>query len=199
MAARFSGVISRRRPPAGPATLAVCGVLASCAIASAAGVALGAEAAAAPALPLEPLRFLVGTWQGEAGGEPGQGSGSATFAFDLDGRVLVRRSRTTYPPADGKPGIVHDDLLVIHAAQGGGLEAVDFDNEGHVIEYTVAVSPDGKRVEFTSEPEPSSPTFRLTYSQVDANTVDTAFAIAPPGSPTAFRTHVTGRTHRVAR
>ncbi len=191
MAARFSGVSSRRRPPAGPATLAVCGVFAACLIASAAG--------AEPASPLDPLRFLVGTWQGEAGGEPGQGSGSATFAFDLDGRVLVRRSHTTYPPADGKPGIVHDDLLVIHAARGGGLEAVYFDNEGHVIEYAIAVSPDGKRVQFTSEPEPSSPTFRLTSSRADADTVDTAFAIAPPGSPTAFRTHVTGRTHRVAR
>ncbi len=167
------------------------------------GTAIAPVAVAAPppvAAPLEPLRFLAGTWRGEGDGTPGLGSGTATFAFDLDGRVLVRRNHTEYPAAGGRPATVHDDLMVIHPAPGGrALAAIYFDNEGHVIEYDdVVVSPDGKRVVLTSEVEPSAPTFRLTYAQVDASTVDVTFEIAPPGKPGAFKPYVSGRTRRVA-
>jgi len=174
-------------------------VLAIAALAISAAAGLCGEVAAAPASPLDSLRFLVGTWRGESAGEPGQGSGTATFAFELDGRVLVRRGRTEFPAATGKPAIVHEDLMVIHAVPGTRkLEADYFDNEGHVIKYTVEVSRDGQRAVFSSEPEPSSPTFRLTYARVDENTVDVTFEIAPPGSPGAFKAHVSGRTRRVA-
>ena len=89
--------------------------------------------------------------------------------------------------------------MVIHVVPGTrNLEADYFDNEGHVIEYTVEVSRDGQRVVLSSEPEPSSPAFRLTYERVDDDTVDVAFAIAPPGKPGAFTTHVSGRTRRAA-
>jgi len=162
-------------------------------------VAPGAASSSPPAAsPLEPLRFLVGTWRGEGSGTPGQGSGTATFAFELDGRVLVRRSLSDYPAAAGRPATVHEDLMVIHPAPGGhGLQAIDFDNEGHVIEYDdIAVAPDGRRVVLTSEIERSAPTFRLTYAKVDDDTVDVTFAIAPPGKPEEFTTYVSGRTRR---
>ena len=156
--------------------------------------------AAARSLPLDPLRFLVGSWQGEGGGQPAQGSGSASFKLDLDGRVLVRRNHSEYPATAGKPAITHDDLMIIYPEPGTKrLEAVYFDNEGHVIEYVVEVSRDGQRVVLSSEPEPSSPTFRLTYVSVDENTVDVTFEIAPPGSPGGFRPYVSGRIRRTSR
>ncbi len=165
------------------------------------GVGTGAQPAAAAPAPLDPLRFLVGTWRGDGSGTPGQGSGAATFAFDLDGRVLVRRNRAEYPAAAGKPAAVHDDLMVVYPAPGGrGLAAMYFDNEGHVSEYDdIAVSSDPKRVVFTSEASPAAPRFRLTYAQVDADTVEVTFEIAPPGAPTAFKSYVSGRTRRAQR
>jgi hypothetical protein len=65
------------------------------------GLALGAGAAvvfgqgavatlagaAVPSSPLDAVRFLAGTWRGEASGESGRGSGSASFAFDLGTRT----------------------------------------------------------------------------------------------------------------
>ena len=155
--------------------------------------------AAAPGSPLDALRFLVGTWNGASSGEPGEGTGTATFAYELDGRVLVRRSRTAFPAAQGKPGVVHEDLMVIHAEPGGRIGAEYFDSEGHVIRYAVEVAPDGRRAVFSSATGAPGPAFRLTYASVDADTVDVAFAIAPPGKPGEFTTHVAGRTCRAAK
>ena len=122
-------------------------------------VAPGAASSSPPAAsPLEPLRFLVGTWRGEGSGTPGQGSGTATFAFELDGRVLVRRSLSDYPAAAGRPATVHEDLMVIHPAPGGhGLQAIDFDNEGHVIRYGVTLVSGKSAAVFESEPSEKGP------------------------------------------
>jgi hypothetical protein len=183
-------------------------VLAACALFLTAGVASAqqgspparqAPPSAVAASPLEALRFLVGTWRGEGGGEPGKGSGSASFVFDLDGNVLVRRSHSEYPAAGDKPALIHDDLMIISAVpETRKLEAVYFDNEGHTIEYSVEVAPGGKRVVLTSEEEPATPTFRLTYALVTEDVVDVTFETAPPDRPTAFKTHVSGRARRAA-
>jgi len=208
-ATRSSGVHHRRGSSAAQRGVEVGHAVALCALVLTANVAFSREgsqaapqaaATAAPASPLDTLRFLVGTWQGEGGGRPGQGSGSASFTFDLDGRVLLRHNRSEYPATGDKPAVIHDDLMVIYPVPGTRkLEAMYFDNEGHVIEYAVAASPDGRRVVLSSEPEPSSPTFRLTYAVVDGNTVDVTFEIAPPGHPDAFKPYVSGRMHRAAR
>jgi hypothetical protein len=158
---------------------------------------LAAVAAVKPSSPLDALRFLVGTWDGDGAGQPGRGTGATSFRLDLDGRVLVRRSHSVYPAAGGRPAVVHDDLMVIYAAPGGGgLGATYFDNEGHVIEYAAEVSPDGRRVVFLSEAEPAMPTFRLTYARVAEDLVDVTFEIAPPGSPNRFTPYVSGRVRR---
>ncbi|MDD5564438.1 MAG: hypothetical protein PHQ91_12070 [Thermoanaerobaculaceae bacterium] len=155
---------------------------------------------ATPASPLDAVAFLVGDWRGEGSGQPGSGSGVTSFAPDLGGRVLVRRSRSEYPAAAGTPAAVHDDLMVIYAAPGGGgLEAVYFDNEGHVIEYAAERSPDGRGVVFVSKAEPATPTFRLTYTRVHEGVVDVVFEIAPPGAAGAFKPYVSGRIRRTSR
>ena len=165
------------------------------------GVATPAAAAAGtPASPLGAVSFLLGDWRGEGSGQPGRGRGATSFELDLGGRVLVRRSRSEYPAAAGKPALVHDDLMVIYAKPGGGgLEAVYFDNEGHVIEYAARVTPDGRRVVFVSAAEPAVPTFRLTYAEVADGVVDVTFEIAPPGAPGAFKPYVSGRIRRASR
>src|SRR5258707_656283 len=81
---------------------------------------------------------LVGEWAGEGGGNPGNGSGTSSFQFDLQKQVLVRRSHSEYPASGGRPATVHDDLMVIYPGTGQESRAMYFDNEGHAIEYTAA-------------------------------------------------------------
>jgi hypothetical protein len=141
----------------------------------------------APAAGWESLRFLQGDWIGEGGGQPGQSS-AASFSFhpELDGKILVRKSRSEYPATKDRPAVVHQDLMVIH---GGGADY--YDNEGHTIRY--AVKADGKSAVFSSK-EDAGPSFRLTYVSTGADTISIKFEIAPPGK--AFQTYVEGKARR---
>jgi WD40-like Beta Propeller Repeat len=147
-----------------------------------------------------PYRFLLGTWAGEGKGQPGDTSGTATFNFDLDGRVLVRTSRATVPATAQRAGYVHEDRLVVYRdAPGRPARAIYWDNEDHTIEYDVSASPDGKTITFVSRPAASAPRFRLVYTQLATDSVDVKFEMAPPGSPDAFKVYTEGVTKRVAR
>ena len=140
-------------------------------------------------------QFLVGEWVGE--GERGQGTGNFSFAPDLDGKILVRRNRADIPAANGRPAVSHNDLLIVYrGGDGRRNKAVYFDNEDHVIEYTVASSADGKSLAFTSDPSTKAPRFRLTYVKIDDGKVAIKFEIAPPGHPEQFRVYLSGTARR---
>lgn len=158
-------------------------------------LALAGVLATAPAAgpdPWAPLRFLLGEWEGTGSGTPGQGSGRFSFALDLGGHVLVRRAHSEYAGKDGP--VVHDDLVVVDAREGA-LRARYWDGEGHVIDYAVTASADGRTVTFQSAPG-SGPRFRLTYERLGEGRVMVRFAIAPPGQPEVFRTYVEGESRR---
>ncbi len=154
---------------------------------------LGAQTAAPKGDAFAPARFLAGDWVGASDGKPGSPSGAASFRFELDGKVLVRRSHADYPAASGRPAAHHEDLLTVFA-ESGQLKAFYVDNEGHVIRYLAAAVPGG--VAFTSEGAPG-PKFRLTYLQKAADTVTVRFEIAPPSAPNAFKTYLEAVTRRV--
>lgn len=140
------------------------------------------------------LIFLIGSWKGEGKGKPGEGEGRFTFNFDLDKRILVRKSHSEYPAAKDKPSIVHDDLLIIYPGSDKNQDrAIYFDNEGHVINYSVSI-PGNSSVVFTSDKIESSPIFRLTYSMIDSNTVNTTFEISQDGEK--YITYVEGKSKR---
>jgi catechol 2,3-dioxygenase-like lactoylglutathione lyase family enzyme len=142
--------------------------------------------------PFAPVRFLAGEWSGEGDGQPGAATGSASFRFELDGKVLVRRSHADYPAAKGRPASRHEDLMTLFV-EGGKLKAFYVDNEGHVIRYDAAADPEG--VVFTSEPAPG-PRFRLTYLRKPEARVTVRFEIAPPSSPEAFKTYLEAVTRK---
>jgi hypothetical protein len=153
-----------------------------------------------PADPWAACRFLVGEWVGEGTGEPGASTGEFSFRPDLGGNVMVRRNRTEINAGPARPPGVHEDLLVVYpGAKGQPQRAIYFDNEGHIIHYTVRPSEDRKALTFLSEPNPRAPRFRLVYSAKGEDRVTVSFAIAPPGSPEAFRTHVEGTARRKPR
>jgi hypothetical protein len=141
-------------------------------------------------------RFLLGEWTaGESGGVPGQASkGSFSLAPDLDGKILVRKNHAEYPPANGRPAVVHDDLMIIFR-EAGVVKAFYSDNEGHVIRYNVSVSTDKKGVIFLGEKIPGAPQYRLTYEDIGPGVVKILFEVAPPGKP-EFTKYVEAKVHR---
>jgi len=157
----------------------------------------GLASVRATAVSWDNWRFLVGEWEAAGHGSPGEGKGHFSFALDLQGKVIVRKSHTDYPAAAGRPAFAHDDLMVIYADEGGQKFRADYyDNEGHVIRYTASLSSDGQTVSFISDIVPAQPRFRLTYIKTTADTLGIKFEIAPPGAPENFKVYVEGTAHK---
>ena len=143
------------------------------------------------------LDSLVGTWVGEGSGDPGQGTGGFSFAWDLQGKILVRKSYADYPATKDRPASSHQDLMVVYQEPDTRLsKAVYLDNEGHVINYTVTLSPDAKSIVFLSELRPSTPRYRLIYIMTGKDRVELTFEIAPPDKPDSFTTYIKAGARR---
>jgi hypothetical protein len=148
------------------------------------------------------LRPLAGDWTGTGGGgEPGEVSASGmSFRYELQERVLVRKSFTAFRATASRAAFQHDDLTVIYRGDAGAPpRAIYFDDEGHSIEYTISVSSDGQRIECLSAARPDQPRFRFTYVFTGPDALKIRFEIAPPGQPERFTTHVEGSARRVAK
>ncbi len=161
------------------------------------------SAPAQPARPVDPWKdfeFLLGEWSWAGGGQPGQATGQSAVRPELDGTVLVRRTHLEYPATKERAAFAHDDLLYFYRdPRDSSLRAIFFDNEGHVIEYRVAVAPDGKSIVSVSEAAPGGTTTRMTYAKAGSDAVTERFEIAPPGKPTEFAPYVEFTARRVRR
>jgi hypothetical protein len=144
--------------------------------------------------PWDAWRFWLGEWVSE--GDPAQGSGYYSLSPDLQGRLLVRKNHAEYAATKDRPAVVHDDLMVIYGEAEAGQKAIYWDNEGHVIEYAVNISPDRNSVIFISPVQAAAPRYRLTCSKLGQDQVRVTFEIAPPGKPEAFSMYLEGRARR---
>lgn len=124
---------------------------------------------AQPADPWRGLQFLAGEWVGDS-------PGACSFIFDLQRKVMVRKSYAERATSR------HEDLMVVYLEQG--LKAIYFDNEDHVIHYDVEPGPDAVR--FVNEQ------YRLTYRK-DGDKLLMDFEIALPGKPFVNYLHATLR------
>ena len=142
------------------------------------------------------LQYLIGNWTAEGGGTPGEATGSFSFTTDMQGKVLIRRSRAEYPATKDRPAANHDDLMIVFRDPDqnaeGAVRAMYFDSEGHVIRYTVTMF--GDKIIFTSEPTRTAPQYRFSYNRVGADEVRMKFEIAPPGK--GFTTYLDGSAKR---
>jgi hypothetical protein len=140
------------------------------------------------------LNYLIGNWKGEGNGIPGEGGGYFTFKLDLDQNILVRTSHTEYPATKGRPATNHNDLMIIYRDYTGTPKrAIYFDNENHVINYSITY-PNDKDIVFISDKIANVPTFRLTYSIVDEITVNIRFEMSQDGEK--YFTYVEGKSKR---
>lgn len=116
--------------------------------------------------PWSALGFLEGTWDAhvQAGSAKAQVGGTYSFKPELKHHVLVRRSDDSagcHGPASFD--CEHSDVLYVYQeAENQALKAIYFDNEGHVIHYTVS-TPDPTTAVFVSEASSSAPQFQLIY------------------------------------
>ena len=142
------------------------------------------------------LHVLLGQWVGEE--ESGKGTGWFSFTPDVQEQVLVRKNHADYPATVDRPAFSHDDLMIVYRdSSAKELRAIYFDNEGHIIHYTVAVLEGGKTIQFLSEISPSRPGYRLTYTLMSRDTLTLTFEIAPPGMPPAFTAYIEAHAQRV--
>ncbi len=141
------------------------------------------------------FKFLIGEWVGEGTGSPGEGAGGFTFSYDLQNTVLLRKNFADYPATKDHPAFRHEDLMVVFQ-EDGKTRATYFDNEHHVINYSVAVSIDSSSIVFVSDAAPSMPRFRLTNTKAGADKIAITFEIAPPGKPESFTRYIEASAQR---
>jgi|SRR5579871_1035810 len=138
------------------------------------------------------LQPLIGRWVGEGVGDPGQGSGGFSFEPDLQGKILVRKNFAEYAAAAGKPASRHDDLMIVFREDPAeSLRAMYFDNEGHVIRYTVREARGS--VIFESDGPGTVTRYRMTYKTQGTDRLTLQFEIAPPGKDFAPYIQATAR------
>jgi len=160
-----------------------------------AALLLGGSAWAQAPKPAEswtPLNFLIGEWEGVGSGAPGEAVGSTSFAFSLDKKILIRKNWAQYPPKTGeKNGLSHEDLMIFYpTVTGPSFRAIYFDNEGHVLQYSVSF---GEKQDFTvleTDSTQPGPRYRLTYEGKVGGILENIFSIAPPGGE--FKVYVRG-------
>jgi hypothetical protein len=148
-----------------------------------------------PAINWNAFKFLVGEWVGEGTGAPGEGSGGFTFSYDLQSTVLVRKNYANYPATRDRPAFTHDDLMIVYQ-EAGNTRAVYFDNEQHVINYSVTLATDSNSIVFVSDAVPSTPRFRLTNTKAGTDKITITFEIAPPGKPESFTRYIEASARR---
>jgi hypothetical protein len=149
--------------------------------------------------PWQPLRVLVGSWEGDAQGEPGSGKNAREYRFTLNDRFIQVTSRTTYPPQEKNPkGEVHEDVgFISYDKTAKKLVMRQFHVEGFVVHYVLeSVSEDGRTIVFVSvaiENIPAGWRGRETYHVSSNDEFVETFALAEPGedfvtySETRFR------------
>lgn len=155
------------------------------------GSALAAEektSAAAKPDPFLPLRAFLGTWEGDARGEPGTGQAERTYAFALNSRFIQVTSKTSYVPTEKKPkGEVHEDLgFFSYDRAAKKLMLRQFHIEGFVTLYALeSASDDGRTLVFvtTAAIENIAPGWRgrETYTFTGENEFTEKFELAEPG------------------
>jgi hypothetical protein len=117
------------------------------------GLQLGMLAAQSPAVDVwNPIRFLVGNWQGKVTGQPGDGTSLREYKFVLNGRFLEVRDKSTYSPQAKNPkGEIHEDWGMISWDRNRMVHVLrQFHAEGFVNQYTGEPMHDAA-LRFTSE------------------------------------------------
>ncbi len=117
--------------------------------------------------PLQPLSFLQGPWEAKTDSSSGVNSiGTYSFELELRNHIMARQS-VSKESCKGPESYDcnHSDLLYIYPGElGQPLQAIYFDNEGHVIKYQIS-TPTPTTAVFLSDGSQPGPQCRLVYQR----------------------------------
>jgi hypothetical protein len=126
-----------------------------------AGLAGSAASQTAPsppkdADPWQPVRALLGSWEGDARGEPGSGRSEREYRFTLNNRYIQVHGKSNYGPRPKNPkGEVHEEVgFISYDKAARKLVLRQFHGEGFVNHY-VLESISGDAARWCSRPWPS--------------------------------------------
>ncbi|HKP36626.1 MAG TPA: hypothetical protein VJT71_07180 [Pyrinomonadaceae bacterium] len=135
----------------------------------------------------EPLRYLVGKWEGTGNGQPGMSKVQREYRLVLNDKFLHVQNRSVYDPQPKNPkGEIHEDWGMISFDKSRKQFVMrQFHVEGFVNQYVnTSTSTDGKTIVFISESIENIPTgyrARETYKILSADEFSEVFEIAEPG------------------
>lgn len=137
--------------------------------------------------PWEPLRALVGIWEGTGNGQPGVSKVQREYRLVLNDKFLHVQNKSTYDPQPKNPkGEVHQDWGMMSFDKSRKTFVFrQFHVEGFVNQYVMTSSTaDGKTIVFTSESIENIPAgfrARETYKILGPDEFTETFEIAEPG------------------
>ena len=106
----------------------------------------------------------------------------------------MRKNKTVFPATDKTPETTHTDLLIVYQGEKD-QQAIYFDNEGHTIKYKVSFN--DKSIVLTGDIMQNAPRFRLSYTTIDAKTVNISFEMASSQKPEEFKMYLEGKSIKV--
>jgi hypothetical protein len=148
----------------------------------------------------EPLKFLIGSWEGTGKGQPGSSKVERDYQLVLGGKFLQVKNKSVYPPQKENPkGEVHEDWgLFSYDRDRKQFVLRQFHVEGFVNQYRLEQpASDSRTLTFVTESIENIPAgwrARETYKIVNSNEFIEAFELAAPGKD--FETYVETRFKR---
>ena len=148
---------------------------------------VGAGQKPVPADSWEPLRYLVGIWEGTGKGQPGVSKIQREYRFVLNDKNIQVLNKSTYDPQPkNQKGEVHQDWgMMSFDKSRKNFVLRQFHVEGFVNQYVMtSSSADGKTIVFTSESIENIPAgyrARETYKILGPDEFMEVFEIAEPG------------------
>jgi len=135
----------------------------------------------------EPVKFLVGMWEGRGEGKSGISKVWKDWQFALNGKFLQMKTKAVFAPQEQNPkGETHEDLG--YFSYDGARKTIvfrQFHVEGFIIQYVYqSASEDGRTVTFASEQIENGPPgliAKLIFKALDADTVEERFELAFSG------------------
>ncbi len=146
------------------------------------------------------FEFFTGAWTGEESATFGEGRGERTYEFVLQGRYLLGRNRSVFPPQDGLPdGDVHEDWSVVSFdAERNTYVLRQFNSEGFVNTFVLDdASTPPQRMVFVLEASENARGARatLTTTRTEAG-FEEVFDVTLPGATNSIT--IRGRWTRTA-
>ncbi len=134
----------------------------------------------------EPMKSLVGQWEGKGEGKSGISTVSHDFEFIMKGRYLHMRTKATFEPQEKNPkGEVHEDWGFFSYDRSRKIIVFrQFHVEGFITQYVLEDTSEERKLVFATEQIENAPPglkARLTLRRLDSDGLEVNFELSFQG------------------